>query len=444
MNKILFISCCVPDELETEITQYCKSSINIHDAANTFQKSLIHGFIENNANLEVLSAPSLPAFPLGYKRIYIPKMQTRIEGKVLCDILPYFSFMIGKYASIERRIVKYVKEWINLYSNDELTIIGYNINAAFMEAMKTIKSNFPKVQTALIVTDMIEDAFNFKSNTTFLKRIQVSLHTKKIYSSYQAIDKYILLSEQMRNRIPNCKDNYIVVEGIYTHCGDIPNIDRQQIIFYSGALDTYVNVVEMIEAFKKIIYCEKERVRILREDLKIEEKDCYAIMYKLDNVDVEQLTVANRDFLMQDDQTVDKKLQQAMSMGLYDPNRNLSYLSKMHLVDALQCNYLMDTLDPNEKAQHDLIESEHYDMSDRQIQPQAEYFHLHSQHIVEHNIYRVSPEVRMLKEKEPEQYKALMQMLENHIKQHEDFEKQSKQPDVVSGAKAIFGGTANK
>lgn len=252
MNKILFISCCVPDELETEITQYCKSSINIHDAANTFQKSLIHGFIENNANLEVLSAPSLPAFPLGYKRIYIPKMQTRIEGKVLCDILPYFSFMIGKYASIERRIVKYVKEWINLYSNDELTIIGYNINAAFMEAMKTIKSNFPKVQTALIVTDMIEDAFNFKSNTTFLKRIQVSLHKKKIYSSYQAIDKYILLSEQMRNRIPNCKDNYIVVEGIYTHCGDIPNIDRQQIIFYSGALDTYVNVVEMIEAFKKI------------------------------------------------------------------------------------------------------------------------------------------------------------------------------------------------
>lgn len=210
-----------------------------------------------------------------------------------------------------------------------------------------------------------------------------------------------------------------------------------------------VNAVEnlsaaMVEAFKKIIYCEKERVRILREDLKIEEKDCYAIMYKLDNVDVEQLTVANRDFLMQDDQTVDKKLQQAMSMGLYDPNRNLSYLSKMHLVDALQCNYLMDTLDPNEKAQHDLIESEHYDMSDRQIQPQAEYFHLHSQHIVEHNIYRVSPEVRMLKEKEPEQYKALMQMLENHIKQHEDFEKQSKQPDVVSGAKAIFGGTANK
>lgn len=251
MKRILFISCCVPDELEREITQFCKSSINIHDAANTFQKSLVHGFIENNATLEVVSAPSLPAFPFGYKRLHIPKLQTKIEGKVLCDILPYFSFMIGKYASIERRIVKYVKEWIKLYPEDELTILGYNINAAFMASMKRIKNCYPKVHTALIVTDMIEDAYNFKSNTTLLKRIQVSLHKWKIYSSYDAIDKYILLSKQMKDRIPNCKDNYIVVEGIYTHCDEIPTVDKQNIIFYSGALDTFVNVVEMIEAFKK-------------------------------------------------------------------------------------------------------------------------------------------------------------------------------------------------
>lgn len=251
MRRILFISCCVPDELEKEITKYCKSSINIHDAANTFQKSLVHGAIENNASFEVVSAPSLPAFPFGFKRLYIPKLKTKIEGKVLCDILPYFSFMIGKYTNIERRIVKYVKEWIKLYPNDELTIIAYNINAAFMAALKTIKQFNPKVQTALIVTDMIEDAYNFKSNTTFLKRIQINLHKRKVYSSYMAIDKYILLSEHMRDRIPNCKDNYIVVEGIYTHSGDNMNADKQKVVFYSGALDTYVNVVEMIEAFKK-------------------------------------------------------------------------------------------------------------------------------------------------------------------------------------------------
>ena len=252
MKRILFLSCCIPDELEFEITKYCKYTHNIHDAANTFQKSLIHGFIENNANIEVLSAPSLPAFPLGYKKVYIPKLQTRIEGKVLCDILPYFSFMIGKYASIERQIVKRVKEWIKLYPEDELSIVGYNINAAFMSAMKTIKSRYPKVQMVLIVTDMIEYAGNFRPNRTILKRIQLYLHKKKIYSSYRAIDKYILLSEMMKDRIPNCGDNFIVVEGIYSNLPKDEKISKQKIIFYSGVLDNFANVVEMVEAFKKL------------------------------------------------------------------------------------------------------------------------------------------------------------------------------------------------
>lgn len=252
MKKILFISCCIPNELETEIVRFCKLPLNIQDAANTFQKSLIQGFIENNVNLKVISAPSLPAFPLGYRKLHVPKLQTIIGGKIPCEVLPYFTFMVGKYISIEKRIIKYISKLLECNSEDEMTIIGYNVNPAFMGAMKGIKQRFPKVQTALVVTDMIEDVHNFKYNTTFLKQIQLFLHKRKVYSSYENIDKYILLSEQMKDRIPNCKENYIVVEGIYSHSGNIQNVDKQNIIFYSGALDTYVNVVEMIEAFQKV------------------------------------------------------------------------------------------------------------------------------------------------------------------------------------------------
>ena len=136
MGRLLFISCCIPDELESEITKYCKFSHNIHDAANTFQKSIIHGFVENNTLVDVVSAPSLPAFPIGYKRVYIPNLHTMIEGKVPCDILPYRSFMLGKYADIERRLVHFVSNWIKTHSSDELTIVAYNINVAFMSAFK--------------------------------------------------------------------------------------------------------------------------------------------------------------------------------------------------------------------------------------------------------------------------------------------------------------------
>jgi hypothetical protein len=208
-----------------------------------------------------------------------------------------------------------------------------------------------------------------------------------------------------------------------------------------------VNAVEnlssaIIEAFKKVLYCEKDRENILTDILKVAKKDDYIVKYKLENVDAEQLSIVNRDFLVQDDQMVDKKLQQAMNLGLYAPNNELSYMSKMHILEAMQGNYLLDTLDPNEKAQHDLIETEHFEILERDNVPDAEDFHIHDQHILEHNIFRISPEVRLLKDSEPERYKIVMEMLKIHIDQHIEFQAQNQEQTSQENAKAFFGGTA--
>lgn len=208
-----------------------------------------------------------------------------------------------------------------------------------------------------------------------------------------------------------------------------------------------VNAVEnlssaIIEAFKKVLYCEKDRENILTDILKVAKKDDYIVKYKLENVDAEQLSIVNRDFLVQDDQMVDKKLQQAMNLGLYAPNNMLSYMSKMHILEAMQGNYLLDTLDPNEKAQHDLIETEHFEILERDNVPDAEGFHIHDQHILEHNIFRISPEVRLLKDSEPERYKIVMEMLKIHIDQHIEFQAQNQEQTSQENAKAFFGGTA--
>lgn len=210
-----------------------------------------------------------------------------------------------------------------------------------------------------------------------------------------------------------------------------------------------VNAVEnlsaaMIEVFKKIIYCEKDRINILKEQLQAYGKDDYAIKYKLEHVDPEQVLIVNRDFLIQSDQQIDKKLAQATQLGLYNPQLNLSYLSKLQMLDALQCNYLRDTLDPSEKVTHDLIEDEHYQMTEKNNLPQAEKYHIHKQHVLEHNIFRISPEVRMIKETEPERFKVLMQIIENHIAQHEKYLQGSQQQNTYNNAKALFGGTTSR
>lgn len=221
--------------------------------------------------------------------------------------------------------------------------------------------------------------------------------------------------------------------------GVVDKVDESDQNKLVNALENLCNSI--ISAFKKVLYNEQERVRILQEELKLSNRDDYIVKYKLKNIDPEQLSIVNKDFLMQDDQILDKKIQQANNMGLYNPESGFSYLSKIHLLDSMQSNYLLDTLDPSEKAQHDLIESEHFEILDDRNMPRVEPYHLHDQHILEHNIFRISPEVRLLKKEDPEAYKIIMELLDSHIKQHEDMVNNSKKPNPMDSAKALFGGT---
>ena len=205
----------------------------------------------------------------------------------------------------------------------------------------------------------------------------------------------------------------------------------------SNALDNISDC--FISMFKKIIYLEKERVDILTQQLKLAKIDSYALQYNLTDVDAEQLTIVNRDFLMQSDQLFDKKLQQANAMGVYAPNSPMTYQSKLEFLNALHASFLRDTLDPQERATHDLCEEENVELYEKDIMPKAEDFHVHAQHISEHNLYRISPEIRQLKHDDPERYKQFQQKIEIHIKEHREFlEKQAESSQNFDGAKAAL------
>ena len=76
--------------------------------------------------------------------------------------------------------------------------------------------------------------------------------------------------------------------------------------------------------------------------------------------------------------------------------------------------------------------------------PEAEQFHIHAQHISEHNLFRISPEVRKLRKDNYSQYKILMESLNVHIEQHKKFMQNQSQGNVYENAKAALQGTAKK
>jgi len=219
--------------------------------------------------------------------------------------------------------------------------------------------------------------------------------------------------------------------------GVIDKLDESDQNKLTNALDSISDAI--IRSFKKIVYLEKERQEILTKSLSLAKEDDYVLKYKLGEVDAEQITIVNREFLMQSDQTLNAKLQQVNQLGLYNPQAGLSYLSKLELLEATQSNFLKETLDPVERATHDLITEEHFSILEKITSPKVEDYHIHQQHIFEHNLFRISPEVRRLKKEDPELYEATIQAISEHIKQHEEFSSQQSNSNVYSNAKELMG-----
>lgn len=199
----------------------------------------------------------------------------------------------------------------------------------------------------------------------------------------------------------------------------------------------------LIRVFKKVIYLEKQRHDILYKQLELAKVDKSILQYKMQGVDPEQLVIINRDFLMTSDQVFDKKLQQAGNFGLYNPQSGLSYTAKKQLLDSMKASYLIDTLDPQERATHDLCMDEQKQFMEGK-KPEVFDYHEHARHIAEHNIFRISPEVRCLKDEDEKKWKLLQEALSAHIAEHQKYLEQSQQGDVIANAKEALKGTTKR
>lgn len=193
-----------------------------------------------------------------------------------------------------------------------------------------------------------------------------------------------------------------------------------------------------VQVFKKLVYLEKEREAILSNQLSVAKVDNYLLQYKLTDVDAEQISIVNREFLMTSDQVYDKKLQQAGNFGLYAVDSPLSYQAKCNFLNSIKANYLLDTIDPEQRATHDLCDEENYAIKDDHQVPKVEEFHNHADHIKEHNLFRISPQIRELQHKDPKAYQAFQQAMQTHIDQHKKFLDESSNQDVYTNAKAAL------
>lgn len=251
--KILFITGLYTKQ--SEFVLKSNSTQGLQNAPNTFQWAIVEGLSQLGVDYKVVSCPFLPAYPLSYKKLYTPEAPILYQGEKIGDMLSYCDLMIYKTKSIQKNLEKYIKKWVGLHkeSGEKLVILTYTPYPPFIKAIKKFcKPN--NIILATIVTDLVDDMMYFESNRSFLKRMQSFIEFKETKSLYKHVDKFVLLTKAMEEKIPESVGKNIVIEGITSIKHDIQyKKDKdQKILLYTGTLEKFACVDKLVRAFMQL------------------------------------------------------------------------------------------------------------------------------------------------------------------------------------------------
>lgn len=252
--KILFLNGLYASSLKVTFAQNCKNG-SLQYPCDTFQWGVVEGLYENQTDFYVLSYPWLPCYPINYKVPNISSGDIVYKNQIIGKSIGYSPVLLYKSYSISHSVYHEVSRWIieNIKDGEKFVVLTYTPEPFFIKPLSKLKRQYPSMIIASIVTDLVDDVFNFASNLSFLKRIQCNSLIRETKRLYQYIDKFVLLSKHMEEKIPESIGRNIVIEGIYKNSDNVCSISRiPNSLLYTGALEEYAGIRVLLDAFCKI------------------------------------------------------------------------------------------------------------------------------------------------------------------------------------------------
>lgn len=250
--KILFICGYFEKKTEKEVLDNAKKTVQF--SSNIFQMKLIKGFSKYNDSFEVLSAPFIGSYP-NESRI------KKFNGFSEDCLYNYVSFVnlwgirnISRSISLKRRINDFVE-----IKDDKKIIIVYSVHTPFLEAAVYAKKKDPSIKIFLIVPDLPQ-YMNLNANITFLYKVGKYFDIRRFNKLNRYVDAYMLLTEQMKQKLCIGEKPYIVIEGIIDEEDLIPDKKVEhcesekdlKYIVYTGKMNEKFGVKDLVNAFMMI------------------------------------------------------------------------------------------------------------------------------------------------------------------------------------------------
>lgn len=220
----------------------------VSNAGNTFQWNLLDGLYKNSvSSVTVVNALPVGVWPKNFRKLILKDKKWRVYNfdciELGCLNIPLI-----------KQFMRYIKAKKIFHSSEDDNIVISTAYLPFLQAAKKLPKN---KQVTVIITDIPE--FYDMHKTSIFKKILRKLHNKIVYSSLKRVDKFVILTEQMKKPLKINDRPYLVLEGMYNSettdlQAETKNKEDTDIInlLYTGRLNYRYGLKTLLEAFEKV------------------------------------------------------------------------------------------------------------------------------------------------------------------------------------------------
>ena len=237
MECLLYLGYYVNGNLFDEITS--KGINNMSAASHNLEKSLLQEFSFAN-NLDFKPITYVPDSPL----ISVPRYSEL--GRLRVIHIPIVKRSVFSWIKAALSFAKYLFREIP----DDANVLMYAVNPVFILPLCIAK----KIKR-LTLTTICSEVPSFRRYDKSL-RMRIKQEVQTFFNN--RFDKYILLTERMKDVVKVGSKPYMVMEGVASNLPDCPpTCKRRNVVMYAGGLHPDNNILLLIEACEKSDFVEE-------------------------------------------------------------------------------------------------------------------------------------------------------------------------------------------
>lgn len=246
--KVLFIGDVFEEEFEEPINRAAKA--NVEYSSVLFQRKLLGGFEAAGIHATVVSAPAVGAFPQRSRWMFCRAFEQRscFHYVSFCNIWGY------RNLSQTRALKKFVRSYLWHTQDEQMLIYVYSAHNPFIAAARYAKTLQPDVKICFIVPDLPQ-YMNLESSRSATYNFLKKYDTRAIINNSKCADAFLVLTEQMKEKLYVGSRPCIVQEGIIQNI--VPNTvrprrDSKKRIVYAGKLYKQFGIPLLVDTFMKM------------------------------------------------------------------------------------------------------------------------------------------------------------------------------------------------